>query len=218
MGNHRAPSPTVAACFAAFVCVLVLAAAEARAQPGRAPTGPPATNERNPMVEVRQRQQREAMLRNTEMLRPAKPGSSRNFEAVAEQVREDFRRIQLLRNSVARHVLSGQPLDYKFINGEAEEINKRASRLKSHLVRESTAAEEKKEEKPPPDLGDAEVKEALVRMCQRIDSFTENPLFKTLDVVDVEQSAKAGRDLLDIIQLSGDIRKAAERLRKTARK
>ncbi|HWS56091.1 MAG TPA: hypothetical protein VN228_18265 [Pyrinomonadaceae bacterium] len=214
MRNHRALSPSLAACFAAFVCLLALAAG-ARAQP-RPPAGPPENTGRNPMVEVRSRQQREAMLRNTEMLRASKPGSSRSFEAAAEQVREDFRRIQLLRNNVARHVLSGRPLDYKFIAGEAEEINKRAGRLKSHLVREA-APEEKKEERQH-ELADADVRDALVRMCQRIDSFTESPVFKTLDVVDVEQSAKAGRDLLDVIQLSGDIRRAAERLRKTARK
>lgn len=214
MGNHRATSATFAVCFAA-ACVLALAAAEARAQqPG--PAGPPVTTGRSPIAEVRNRQQREAMLRNTELLRPVKPGASRGAEAAAEQVREDFRRIQLLRNSVARHVLSGRPLDYKFINGEAEEINKRAGRLKSHLVREAAAPEEKEER--PPELADAEVKDALVKMCHLIDSFTENPVFKVLDVVDVEQSAKAGRDLLDIIELSGAVHRAAERLHKARRK
>jgi hypothetical protein len=212
MANLRARPATFALCFAA-ACVLALAAGEARAQQPPVP-GPPVTEGRTPIAETRNRQQREAMLRNTELLRPARPGDPRGAEAAAEQLREDFRRIQLLRNSVARHVLSGRPLDYKFVGGESEEINKRAARLKSHLLRD---ADGKKEEKPA-ELADAEVKDALVRMCHLIDSFTENPVFKVLDVVDVEQSARAGRDLLDIIELSGAVRRASERLHKARRR
>jgi hypothetical protein len=215
MGNHRAPSATVAVCFAAVLCVLALAAAEARAQQP-APNGPPPEGARDPFAEVRERQRREAQLRSAEMLGVVKPGS-REAEAAAAQMREDFRRIQILRNNVARHVLSGKPLDYKFITGETEEINKRAARLKSHLMREVPAGEKKEPEKQP-EVADERVKDALVTMCLRIDSFTENPIFKVPDVVNVEQSAKAGRDLRDIIRLSDGIRKAAERLEKANKK
>jgi hypothetical protein len=57
------------------------------------------------------------------------------------------------------------------------------------------------------------MREALVTMCKRIDSFTENPAFKLLDVVDAEQSLKATRDLRDIVRLSADIVKLAEKLK-----
>jgi hypothetical protein len=59
------------------------------------------------------------------------------------------------------------------------------------------------------------MKDALVTMVKRIDSFTENPVFKVPDVIDVQQSAKANRDLRHIILLSEGIRKTAERLNKT---
>ena len=59
------------------------------------------------------------------------------------------------------------------------------------------------------------MRDALATMCKRIDSFTENPLFKVPDVVDVDQSAKANRDLRHIILLSEGIMKTAEKLNKT---
>ena len=215
MGNHRAPSATAAVCVAAAACVLALSAGTARAQQSQ-PPGPPPVGARDPFAEARERQQREAQLRSAEMLGTVRP-NTREAEAAAAQMREDFRRIQVLRNNVARHVLSGKPLDYKFVAGEAEEINKRASRLKSHLVREVPAGEKKEPEKPA-ELADDTVKDALVTMCLRIDSFTENPVFKLPDVVDVEQSAKAGRDLRDIIRLSDAVRKTAAKLSKAEKK
>lgn len=215
MGIHRAPSTLVVVGFAAAVCVLALAAGPARAQQGA--TGPPPPGNRDPFSEVRERQQREAQLRSVEMVGGVRKTDRRGAEAAAEQMREDFKSIQILRNKIARHVLSGKPLDPRFIAAETEEVNKRAGRLKTHLARETFAAEKKEQEKQL-ELGDAQLKDALVTLCKRIDSFTENPVFKVRDVVDVEQSAKAGRDLVAIIQLSGGIRRAAERQSKTQRK
>jgi hypothetical protein len=55
-------------------------------------------------------------------------------------------------------------------------------------------------------------------MCKRIDSFTENPIFKEPAVLDVNQSAKADRDLRHILLLSDGIRRTAERLGEAHRK
>jgi hypothetical protein len=166
---------------------------------------------------VRERQQREAQLRGAEMAGGMKKLDRRSAEAAAEQMRDDFKNIQLLRNKLARHVLSDKPFDYKFIAGETEEINKRANRLKAHLLREVPDGEKPGQGKQV-EITDAQVKDALVTMLKRIDSFTENPVFKVPDVVDVQQSAKANRDLRHIILLSEGIRKTAERLSKTDKK
>ena len=77
---------------------------------------------------------------------------------------------------------------------------------------------EKKEPEKPTDIPDEQLTDALVRMCKRIDSFTENPVFKQPDVVNVEQSAKAGSDLLEVIRLSDGLNRLAERLDKTKKK
>jgi hypothetical protein len=147
------------------------------------------------------------------MVSPARKVDTREFEAAAKQMRGDFKVIQVMRNNVVRHLQSEKPLDYKFIATETEGINKRAHRLQALLARESVDGE-KKEEAKQVELSDNQLKDLLVTMCKRIDSFTENPVFKLPDVVDAQQSAKAGRDLRDIIRLSGGIVKLAEKLNK----
>lgn len=199
--------------FAAAVCLLTFAPHAVRGQQ----TIPTAPSVKDPFGDVRERQQREAQLRSAEMLGPVRKGETRDFEAGAKQMREDFKAIQVNRNNLARHLLSEKPLDYKFIAAETEAINKRANRLQAHMTRESVEGE-KKEESKALELGDNQIKGALVAMCKRIDSFTENPVFKVPDVVDAPQSAKAGSDLRDIILLSGGIVKLAEKLNKPPHK
>lgn len=213
MGTHRGPSRVVAVGFMAAVCVFTLAINSAQAQQ----TGPPPPGNRDPFAEVRERQQREAQLRSAEMVGGVKKLDRRSAEAAAEQMREDFKSIQLLRNKLARHLLSGKPFDYKFIAAETEEINKRANRLKAHLLREVPEGDKPGQpgQGKQVEIADAQMKDALVTMIKRIDSFTENPVFKVPDVVDVQQSAKANRDLRHIILLSEGISKTAERLNKT---
>ncbi|HEY0375896.1 MAG TPA: hypothetical protein VGC87_02970 [Pyrinomonadaceae bacterium] len=209
MGTHRGPSPIVAVGFMVAVCVFMLALNSAQAQQ----TGPPPVGDRDPFAEIRERQRREAQLRSAEMLGGVRKLDKRAEEAAAEQMREDFKVLQIRRNNLARHLLSEKPFDYKLIAGEAEEINRRASRLKTHLLREVPEGE-KKEEKKEVEIAAAQMKDALLTLVKRIDSFTENPVFKVPDVVDVQQSAKADRDLQRVILLSDGIGKTAGRLSK----
>ncbi|HKQ51080.1 MAG TPA: hypothetical protein VJT74_01835 [Pyrinomonadaceae bacterium] len=210
MGTRRGPSLKLAVGLLAAVCLFTLAINSAQAQQ----PGPPPVGDRDPFAEVRERQRREAELRNVEILGGPKKLDKRAEEAAAEQMREDFKVIQVRRNNLVRHLLSEKPFDYKLIAGETEEINKRANRLKSHLLR-AVPEGEKKEEKKELEIADAQMKDALLTMVKRIDSFTENPVFKVPDVVDIEQTAKADRDLRHVILLSEGIRKTAERLGKT---
>lgn len=210
METRRGPSLHIAVGFMVAVCVFMLTISSAQAQQ----TGPPPVGNRDPFAEVRERQQREAQLRSAEMMGGVKKLDKRSAEVAAEQMREDFKTLQIRRNNLARHLLSEKPLDYKFIASETEEINKRASRLKSHLLREVPEDEKKGQEKQV-EISDAQMKDALLTMVKRIDSFTENPVFKVPDVVDVQQSAKANRDLRHILLLSEGIRKTAEKLNKT---
>jgi len=216
MKTLRSSSAMIVAGFALALCLLTLMASPAQARqstpPGASPPG-----QRDPFGEVRERQQREAQLRSAELLGGVKTTGRRGAEAEARQMSADFKRLQILRNDVVRHLQSDKPLDYKFIAAGTEEINRRAARLKAHLVREAPEAAKKEQEKHA-DIGDGQLTDALVKMCKRIDSFTENPVFKLADVVDVKESVKAGRDLLDVIRLSGDVNKLAERLSKTTQR
>ena len=209
MKNHRALITIGQIGFAAAVSMLTLWPHAVKGQQNI----PSAPAVKDPFGEVRERQQREAQLRSAEMVSPSRKGDTRDLEAGNKQMRDDFKAIQVNRNNVARHLLSEKPLDYKFIAAETEAIHKRANRLRAHLLLESVEGE-KKEESKALELADNQMKGALVAMCKRIDSFTENPVFKLPEVVDAPQSAKAGRDLRDIIMLSDGIVKLAERLNK----
>lgn len=211
MKNHRVVSAIGQLGFAATVCLITFAPQAVRGQQ----TIPTAPTVKDPFGEIRERRHREAQLRSGEMLGPSSKRDTRDFEAGNKQMRDDFKAIQVNRNNVARHLLAEKPLDYKFIAAETEAIHKRANRLRAHLVPVSVEGE-KKEDSKALELGDNQLKGALVAMCKRIDSFSENPVFKLRDVIDVPQSAKAGKDLRDIILLSDGIVKLAEKLKKDA--
>lgn len=222
MLNDRASSSKVACSLVLVAGLCLLFALDSARAQQTTPGGPPPPGNRDPFGEARERQQREAQLRSAEMVGATRATDRRASEAAAGQLREDFRNIQLLRNKLVRHLQSGTPIDYKFIANETAEINKRAGRLKAHLLRaapeDGNTERAKKEPEPQAELNESDVSSALVKMCRRIDSFTESPVFKVPDVIDLKESDKAGRDLRDIIQLSAGIRKAAEKLNKTGRK
>jgi len=179
---------------------------------GRAPEPP---SDRDMMREIRERQQREADLRN---LNPTtmQPGTvdPKRVEEVFQQIGKDFKQIQILRNSLVRHLKAAGPLDYTAIADDAGEINKRANRLKTFLIARNKNGDEE-EQKSVDELNQEQMKITLVTLCKRIESFVDNTVFKLPGTVDAQQSAKAGTDLLSIIELSVSVKKNADRLSKT---
>lgn len=202
----------------AGACLLLSAAlsgTSAARQVGPSNPAPP-PGMANPKRAAIERQEREAILRNTG-LTPRRVEDMRGTQAAAEQVKQDFKRIQILRNNLVRHLAADGPLDYKVIAGESAEVNKRASRLRTYLVPQS---QDGRDERPRSqiELEGELLRSALITLCQRIDSFTGSPVFKVLGVVDVEKSAAAGRDLQGIIRLSARIKEGAERMNKTVKR
>lgn len=201
---------------AAGLCLLTcLAGAASARQPGRV-TGAPMPGTANARREAMERQGREAMLRGAELLsRPS--GDQRGVRAAAEQLKQDFKRIQVLRNDLARQLESDGPLDYKAVADASEELNRRAGRLGAYMMPQSPVENEEKA-RSQIELEGELLKSALVTLCRRIDSFTGNPIFKVLDVVDVEEASRAGGDLRGIIRLSARVKDGAERMNKTLRR
>jgi hypothetical protein len=209
----------LAGCFTAGVFILVLAI-PAFAQ-GRTPTGPPAgagpPSNNNPRLEDRGRQANESRLRSAELDAAAATENEKDIQAAIANMKQDFTRIQVLRNDIARNLVAHKPLDFSLITEQTAEINKRAQRLNMYIL---ARAPEDKEENKSPELKSEEMIGGLVKLCKLIDSFTENPALKnaaTLDAKEIEKAkeykAKADRDLLAIMKLSESIQKKSDSLK-----
>jgi hypothetical protein len=183
--------------------------------PAQQPPGPPLDHTN---VE-RQRQQdmsrREYQLRNLGIVNNGTP-DRKQIAAIGAQIEQDFNRILILHNQIARATSSDQVLDYGFVSDAAAEIKKRASRLQSTLALREPAPPQENSEKST-QLDDAQLKVALLTLCKQIKSFVTNPVIENPGTVSVEQLAKARRDLESIITLSGHIKKDAEKLSKSVK-
>ncbi len=196
------------ALLAASAALLLSASAAVSAQYAPAPSA-----RRNPDIDrIRDQQRREAQLRrNPEDA--GQPPDERAVKAAVKQLGEDFRRIQVIRNDVARALVRGGALDYARLSEQAAEIHKRALRMQAYLALQNAP---KGGEILPGEVtraaGEDELKGALVRLCRNIDSFVANPRFKSPEVLDVGANARARRDLREVISLSEGVRESADRL------
>jgi len=197
-----------------FAGVFVIAlASQTLAQGPPSGQGQPANN--NPSFGDRARANGEEGLRKVELNAVAETESQKSVEAAIKNVKEDFTRIQVLRNDIARSLVAKKPVDYNLVSQQAAEIIKRAKELKIYMM---ARVIENKTASDHVALKNEELIGALVNLCKLIDSFTENPaLKKTVNMADVDKAktdrAKADKDLLAIIQLSEKIRNKADSLK-----
>ncbi|MFL6227168.1 MAG: hypothetical protein ACJ741_00150 [Pyrinomonadaceae bacterium] len=196
------------ACACAAVAVLLALPLVSRAQTGTgiATVGPGMDSE---AARIRDEQQREMQLRN---LGAATPHSNEKaVKAAVDQLNQDFRRVQIIRNEVAHALKVEGTLDYKRVSDQTAEVKKRALRMQNYLALHGSDAQGR-DQTESAEYDDKQLKDALVRLCRRIDSFVANPKFTSPLVADVGGSDSASRDLQEIIVLSVNIRSSAERL------
>jgi hypothetical protein len=202
---------------AAAASILLIAAGAAAAQ--GPPPGAGAPGFRNPKGDEDARTNREAKLRSAEVGAKTEELNKQRLMAGIEQTKQDFKRIQLVRNDMVDDIVARKPFDFKQISERAEEVSKRAVRLKSYLMPPTPEAEKKPEERPDKEVfyTEEELKGALVKLCNTIYSFTANEMFKSPGTLDADKSMKAGADLLGIIELSGNIKRSADKLTKSSK-
>ena len=196
-----------------FVLCVASSTLAQRNPPGPPPgVGPPP--DKNPNLQDLSRRVDESRLRSAEMDVGTEEKNQKLLQAAIANMKEDFSRIQVLRNDIARNLVARKPLDYKLVSEQTTEINKRASRLNAYMRARDDKQDNSPERKSEEMIG------ALVRLCNLIDSFTENPALKNAATVDAHEIAKAkedkahaDRDLLAIIKLSASIQKKSENLR-----
>ena len=177
------------------------------AGPVLAQSGPPPPERRVNTDRVRQQDMsnREWQLRNLGN-EPAAVKDQRQLKALMAQTEEDFNRILTLHNEIARALSSKNDLDYQFVSEAAGEIKKRASRVQSSL---RLAPEENQTPEKPEEFDEAHMRDGLIKLCKQIRSFVTNPSIENPATINIDQLAKARRDLESIIQLSGQIKKLA---------
>ena len=114
---------------AAIVSLLLIGAGAALAQ-GR--VGAPSVI--NPKGDTDAQTNREAALRSAEIRVGGVTMDQQHLTAAIERTKQDFKRIQLIRNDVVDTLVAKKPLDYNQVSEQAAEINKRAIRLKSFMM------------------------------------------------------------------------------------
>jgi hypothetical protein len=197
--------------------VFILGAAIPSVAQGGPPAGAGPPPDINPRREDLLRQTNEAKLRSLEIESGEAAADQKHIETAIANMKQDFTRIQVLRNNIARDLVAHKPLDYGLIIEQTAEINRRAHRLNIYMLARTP---DNKEPNNISVLKSEEIISALVKLCKLIDSFTENPALKNAETIDAKQTAKAKEekakadgDLLGIIKLSENIHKATESLR-----
>lgn len=147
---------------------------------------------------------------------PAKKDDDSARLAVLKQIKEDFKSIQGLNNTMMANAWAHEELDYGHISDSISQIKSKATRLRSNLALPKAKDVEEKQL----DLARAGVKEfraALLLLDKSIMSFVTNPLFQKSNVVEVNLATQASHDLKVIIELSGNLQKSATALMKKSR-
>ena len=196
-------------CLMTALILLIVFAAPVYSQ-SASPGAPPAIDRSANADRIRQQEMsgREWQLRNfgTE---PVTAKDQRQVKALMAQTEEDFTRILTLHNEIARALTSKNDLNYQFVSEATAEIKKRASRVQSTLALHLST-----DDAPIKETSDPEMKDSLIKLCKEIRSFVTNPMIENPNTVDAVQLTRARRDLESLIQLSGLIKKDADKLSK----
>jgi hypothetical protein len=139
------------------------------------------------------------------------PVTEDKLREILKEINEDFTEIQVVNDNIMRMVRTTTDLNYTSIVEMTGEMRKRAKRFKDNANFPPPAGFSK-EEKRPDDVEQKEMKEALLILNGQVNRFVDNPLFQKPEWTDMELAAKASRDLDIIIEMSGQIKKNAEKL------
>ena len=182
---------------------------------GQSTAGPRAPRPDSTQRELQRTLERDLLFREMQELAARGPAPQPTRQTPLTQINEDFARIQVVNNALAQALAAGEELDPKLVAQAASEIKKRAGRLRENLI-----LPEAVEERPKGSglIEPGQLKASLVALDRLVISFVSNPGFRSVKVVDPQWSAAARRDLEEIIELSGRLKKSCEQLHKAAQK
>jgi hypothetical protein len=129
---------------------------------------------------------------------------ARNRQPIAPEVREDFRKLQIVNNALMAGVFERTPTERitnKEIRSSLGEIKKLAQRLADNFSIPTTKAKSKP---------DTALTVGLLELDKAVMSFVNNPMFEQLRVYDTEHVSQAGRDLSEVLRLAEVLRSLAK--------
>ncbi len=161
----------------------------------------------------RQSQQHERDRMNREL-----NGKNRNEanlkrnQAIKAQIKEDFEAIQSAYNKIVVNLQSGGDINREFVLETSGDVKKYAARLKDSLALPEPEEDATKEAQVNEDLNPGNQRKSLLTLCRHIYNFITNPIFNEPTGLDIDQAAKARREMDKIIELSEKIKENAEKL------
>ena len=175
-------------------------------------SGSAATNRRDTILA------READLENRELrLRLlSEPSRTRTPSAddrklIVSQIFDDFEHIQMINREMMQASSSLNVPALKRISALADQLNKRAKRLKTNLG-VPDLDDEKKDTEHILVTDAPQLKASLLTLNGSVKSFVTNPLFQDPRVTDVRHLSNLRRDISNIIELSHVVKKVAGKL------
>ena len=146
------------------------------------------------------------------------PGKAKTPEAIehrkfiVSQIFEDFERMQVVNREMMQASSNLNVQACKRISTLADEMNKRAKRLKTNLGIPDPDQEKKDQEENAHAMDAAQLKASLQTLDGSVKSFVNSPIFKDPRVTTVGQLHNLRRDIANVIELSRTVKKAAGKL------
>jgi len=142
----------------------------------------------------------------------SKTPSADDRKLIVSQIFEDFQRIQIINHEMTQVSSRSDRTAYKRLSSLADDMNKRAKRLRLNLGIPDLD-EEKKDHADEPALDASQLKASLQALSVSVKSFVTNPVFREPRATDVRQLINLRRDIFNIIDVSHTVKKAAGNLR-----
>lgn len=161
---------------------------------------------------------READLQNRaitlELLR--EPGKTKVLSAddrkfILRQIFEDFERVQVVNKEMIQASSNLDNNAYKRISSLADEMNKRAKRLKTNLNIPDLENDNKEPERSA-EMDASHLRTSVQTLNTSVKSFVNSPVFTNPKVTTVGHLQNLRRDITAVIDLSRTVKKAAAKL------
>jgi len=132
------------------------------------------------------------------------------------QINEDFQRIQVIHNEIVRMLQPDKSLNYDRLAELTDDMKKRSVRLRENLA--LPEPDKTKEQAAHSEaIDESQIKKTIGDLQDLVVSFVANPIFKNLGVVDAKVIYAARENLENIIDTSGEIKREAKILGKSAK-